>query len=274
MLKRSPLVVIALLVIGGTVWWLDKSPAPEKSSPVTKTPPREKSVSAPTGESTVTESTPDEVLPSPRHATGEIERHKQARAATAELEKAVEQQQEKVEEQRKALATIARTKGVIYKGPDSKFGDPDQNSPATAEGGSSPVGVATLLAYSDDQLLKHILAADSSDNPIKELYPQALATRRDLEVLRTTGGGADSSQAALLDSRFNAIQSQLHEELAGYRRKLAGIHENTQTEAIQRANDALAYLAAKRDFETDQKLLDVMKAKLTEERERVKNGER
>ena len=41
----------------------------------------------------------------------------------AELNKAVRDQEDKVEERRKVLATIVRTKGIIYKGQDSFYGD-------------------------------------------------------------------------------------------------------------------------------------------------------
>lgn len=56
---------------------------------------------------------------SPRHSTGEIERHQAEETSLAHLEKAVSAQEKKVEERRKVLATIVRTKGIIYKGSEA-----------------------------------------------------------------------------------------------------------------------------------------------------------
>lgn len=52
---------------------------------------------------------------SPRHAAGALEKHHQEQSL-AELNKAVRDQEDKVEERRKVLATIVKTKGIIYKG--------------------------------------------------------------------------------------------------------------------------------------------------------------
>lgn len=58
---------------------------------------------------------------SSRHSSGEIEKHQAEERRLLHLKKAVMDQEQKVEERRKVLATIVRTKGVIYKGPDADY---------------------------------------------------------------------------------------------------------------------------------------------------------
>lgn len=55
-----------------------------------------------------------DVPESPRHAAGEMERYRLNQLAL--LEKAVRDQEEKVEERRKALVAVVRNRGIIYKG--------------------------------------------------------------------------------------------------------------------------------------------------------------
>lgn len=58
---------------------------------------------------------------SSRHSAGEIERHQAEERRLLHLKKAIRDQEEKVEEKRKVLATIVRAKGIIYKGPDADY---------------------------------------------------------------------------------------------------------------------------------------------------------
>ncbi len=62
----------------------------------------------------------------------EIER-KNAEKSLFELNKAIRDQEDKVEERRKVLAMIVRTKGIIYKGMDSFYGASDVNGGAREE---------------------------------------------------------------------------------------------------------------------------------------------
>ena len=58
---------------------------------------------------------------SSRHSAGEIEKHQAEERRLFHLKAAVRAQEEKVEERSKVLATIVRTKGIIYKGPDADY---------------------------------------------------------------------------------------------------------------------------------------------------------
>lgn len=56
---------------------------------------------------------------SSRHSAGEIQRHQAEEGRLLHLKEAVREQENKVEERRKVLSTIVRTKGVIYLGPEA-----------------------------------------------------------------------------------------------------------------------------------------------------------
>ncbi|MES2920835.1 MAG: hypothetical protein V4819_04785 [Verrucomicrobiota bacterium] len=58
---------------------------------------------------------------SSRHSAGEIERHQAEERRLVHLKETVRAQEEKVEERRQVLATIVRTKGIIYKGSDADY---------------------------------------------------------------------------------------------------------------------------------------------------------
>ncbi|RYD46901.1 MAG: hypothetical protein EOP85_06490 [Verrucomicrobiaceae bacterium] len=112
-----------------------------------------------------------------------------------EMKKAVMEQEMKVEEKRKALASIVRAKGIIYKGKNSMI-EPQGHAPA---------------ADPD--------AAEAQVDPGN----QAEMARKDAE---------------------------------------------------ERGRDAMAYIDAKQDFETDQNLLHYMRIKLDAERQKRRIEER
>jgi hypothetical protein len=117
---------------------------------------------------------------SPRHSAGEVEKYQMEERRISRLKAAVREQEDKVEEKRRRLASIVRTVGVIYKVPDANHAD--------KAGSAKPEGTQVKPSPAD-------LAED----------------------------------------------------------------------AAKRAQDAQAYVDAKRDFETDWKLLEEMKLKLSGE---------
>ena len=107
-----------------------------------------------------------------------------AERALHELNKAVRDQEDKVEERRKVLATIVRTKGIIYKGTDSFYGqsgvDEDQGArnalqtfhQLEQEKMQLESQISSLLKYDSDQLMVYAAGLDLPDNIIRNLYPQ------------------------------------------------------------------------------------------------------
>lgn len=138
----------------------------------------------------------------------EIE-NREADKALAELNKAVRDQEDKVEERRKVLATIVRTKGIIYKGQDSFYG---QSGVDKDQGARDALQTNNQIQQEKEQL---------ESQGVAELRADLQAKLDDVENLK----------------------------------------DDTREEAIKRGLDNQDYVDAKRDFETDQELLQQMRLK-------------
>ena len=204
-----------------------------------------------------------------------------------ELNKAVQDQEDKVEERRKVLATIVRTKGIIYKGTDSFYGtsgvDEDQGAKNALqtfhqleqEKMQLESQISSLLKYDSDQLMNYAAGLDLPDNIIKNLLPQYMELKRQLEGLKLSGYGDRHPTMLTAVDNLSAMKRQLDEgvvnlratlsaqlDLASNRLKSVEMMKNeTREEAIKRGLDAQDYVDAKREFETDQELLQTMKVK-------------
>ena len=130
MLKRISLVCLVMVGLGA-ILWLSRNYEVVKVKPTTAG-----QMQTATNSTRRTSDLPElaevpevpEVPESPRHAAGVIEKDRSAKLLR--LDQAVRDQEAKVEERRKVLATIVRTKGIISKGNDSFYGDSstDQNA--------------------------------------------------------------------------------------------------------------------------------------------------
>jgi polysaccharide biosynthesis transport protein len=204
-----------------------------------------------------------------------------------ELNKAVRDQEDKVEERRKVLATIVRTKGIIYKGSDSFYGasgvDEDQGAKNALqtyheiqqEKMQLESQISSLLKYDSDQLMVYASGLNLPDNIIRNLYPQYLEAKRHIDGLKISGlGDKHPTVLVALDGIENmkrnldegvvnlraTLQAQL--DLATNRLKSVEVmKDESKEEAIKRGLDAQDYVDAKREFETDQELLQTMKMK-------------
>jgi polysaccharide biosynthesis transport protein len=208
-----------------------------------------------------------------------------------ELKKAVREQEDKVEERRKILTTISRTKDIIYRG-DSSFGgqgglDEDQEAnyvlglynQLEAEKMQLQSQIDSLLKYDSEQLLLYASGLDFPDNIIKPLYPQYLSLKREINGMRSNGLGRRHptiiSQTRILD----AMKEDLEEGVVNLRTRLQGQLEmskerlakveikksESKRDALERNIDTQDYIDAKRDFETDLALLENMKLRLITE---------
>ncbi len=143
-----------------------------------------------------------------------------------ELNQAIRDQEEKVEEKRKALATIVRTKGIINKGQDSFY----------AQSGVDEDQGARSALQTYNQLEQEKLQTES------QLKSLALKDQRDEKVVEL--------EATL----------QAQNELATNRLKAVKVmRDDSREEAIKRGLDAQGYVDAKRDFESDQELLQKLR---------------
>lgn len=204
-----------------------------------------------------------------------------------ELNKAVRDQEDKVEERRKVLATIVRTKGIIYKGQDSFYGqsgvDEDQGARSALQTYNEleqekmqlESQINSLLKYDSDQLMVYAAGLNLPDNVIKNLLPQYNEATRALEALKINGLGDRHPTVLAAADQIRAMKTQLDEGVVNLRATLQAqldlatdrlknvevMKDETREEAIKRGLDAQDYVDAKRDFETDQQLLQSMKLK-------------
>lgn len=204
-----------------------------------------------------------------------------------ELNKVVRDQEDKVEERRKVLTTIAKTKGIIYKGQDSFYGSSGVNEDQGAQSALETYNqleqekmqlasqINSLLKYDSDQLIAFAAGLDLPDNVIKTLYPLYQERKLQLDSLKTSGLGENHPTVKASKEQIEGMKHQLDEgvvnlratlqaqlNMAADRLKSVEARKNsTREEAISRGLDAQDYVDAKRDFETDQQLLQQMKLK-------------
>jgi succinoglycan biosynthesis transport protein ExoP len=220
----------------------------------------------------------------------EIE-NKEGDRALVELKKAVRAQEDTVEERRKVLANIVRSKGIIYRGPDSYYqqtGMEDDNGARTAldtfnqletEKMQLESMIQSLLKYSSEQLMVYASGLQLPDNVIQTLYPKYLEQKSQFEGLKRQGLGSKHPTMLSHAQVLEAMKKQLDEgvislrdtlqaklELAEARYKRAMVSKNEKrTDAIKHGLDAQDYVDAKRDFESEQEMLQQMKIKLIAE---------
>jgi Domain of unknown function (DUF3520)/von Willebrand factor type A domain/von Willebrand factor len=203
------------------------------------------------------------------------------------LEKAIREQEDKVEERRKALATITRTKGIIHKGQDSFYGqsgvDEDQGARSALETHDQlqrdkkqlESQINSMLMYDSDQLMTYAAGMDLPDNAIRNLQPQYLEAKRKLEELKTKGEGDGGQTAAVAEEQVRAMKKQIDEGAADLRaalqeklnttqeslKSVEAMKDDTREEAIKRGLNAQDYADARREFESDVWVLRELKLK-------------
>ena len=205
-----------------------------------------------------------------------------------ELKKAVREQEDKVEERRKVLTTISRTKDIAYYGDggsgNESFMEESQGASYAMQEFNRLEGekvqletqIESLLKYDSEQLLIYASALDLPDNIIKSLYPQYLELRRQTDGLKASGLG-DRHPTVLTNQRVHdSMKGDLDQGVVNLRTRLQGqletakerlvrvaaMRDERKLENLERSIDTQDYVDAKRDFETDQALLEQMKLNL------------
>lgn len=210
---------------------------------------------------------------------------------TNEIRKAVGLQEDKVEDRRRVLTTISRNKKIIYYG-DSQlmnYRGLDENDEASLaltnftelESGKSQLEsqIQNLLNYASESLLVYATGLDLPDNILKNLYPQYLELKRGIEGLKASGLGDRHPTVVSSQKIIDKMKEDLDEGVVNLRTRLEGqldvaeknldkaLSKKTETKdaALERSFDTTDYVNAKRDFETDQALLQQMQIKLMTE---------
>lgn len=225
---------------------------------------------------------------------------KESERAMNELSKAVQNQEDKVEERRKTLSNIVREKEIIYRGAESIFGNAgieDDDSARNAADAYAKLEqqkielesqIKSLLKYDSEQLMVYASGLDLPENIVKTLYPQYLEVKRDLDAAKTQGlgdrhptilelGGRIANMKKDLDSGVVNLRDVLRARLDMAQAQLSQVEllkNDKRGEAIKRGIDTQDYVDAKREFETDLELLQTMKLKyVTEKVSKTMNDE-
>jgi succinoglycan biosynthesis transport protein ExoP len=208
-----------------------------------------------------------------------------------EMNKAVQEQGDKVETRRKVLAQIVRTKGIIYRGQDSFYNtsgvNEDQGAQTALENYNKlqqdklqlESQINSLMKYDSDQLIVYASGLDLPDNIIKNLYPQYQEKKLQLESLKTSGLGDNHPSVKAAREQIAGMRRQLEEGVVNLKatlqaqlvmatdrlKSVEATKDSFKDEAIKRGLDAQDYVDAKKDFESDQLLLQNMKLKQVED---------
>lgn len=229
----------------------------------------------------------EQVAKSYQDYRAEIE-NRDAENQLQELNKAVRDVEDKVEERRKVLSTIVRTKDIIYRGSDSLFGGGASNEETRLAQSAFQAfhsleqdkiqlesQISSLDKYSSDQLMVYASGLDLPDNIIRALYPQYLTANRQLESFRINGLGKRHPTIVSAKDQIEQMKQQLDEGVVNLRATLQAqldlainrmksmemMKDETREDAIRRSLDTQDYMDAKREFETDSQLLQKMKLK-------------
>jgi uncharacterized protein involved in exopolysaccharide biosynthesis len=197
-----------------------------------------------------------------------------------EVSKMIRDQEDKVEERRKVLSAIVRNKGIIHT--DS---DDSQQAERNARQAFHQLEqeklqlesqISSLLKYDSDQLMIYAAGLNPPDNVIRKLYPPYLEAKRALDVMKTKGLGDDHPSLRETAAQIEMMRKQIDEGVVNLRATLQAQLELAKdrlksvekdwdekaVKAIKSSLDAQDYVDAKREFETDQELLQQMKLKL------------
>ena len=136
--------------------------------------------------------------------------------------------------------------------------------------------IQSLLKYSSDQLMVYASGLQLPDNVVQTLYPKYLDQKTQFQGLKRQGLGPQHPTMLASAQMLESMKKQLDEgvvslrdtlqaklELAEARFKRAQSSKNEKRgEAIKKGLDAQDYVDAKRDFESEQDMLQQMKLKL------------
>ena len=217
-----------------------------------------------------------------RHANDRV-------ALTAEitkLQRTIRDQEDRVEDHGKMVATIAKTKSMIYhEDADTKaeYDDPplsqeeqeaeDKYSELDKEVTRLDVCLAHFLYQDEAMLMIYANELDLPDNPVKQAFPaylEALRGREDLGVQRLDD---DRPEAKAATHKVNAARTKTRAAVADLKTRLQSQHEAVEQQlkaAGDHVNRAM-YCNAKIRFDAEQQILALMRGKLTTLQERQKN---
>lgn len=209
-------------------------------------------------------------------------------ASVETISKALQEQEDKVEEKRKLLTNIVRTKGIILTGKESLYGtaiNEDDRGAVSARDMANKLEqekiqlesqIQTLLKSNSDQLLSYASGLNLPENVVKTLYPQYLEQQRAVSKLKEEGLADSHPRVAAQKQALATMQRQLDEETASLKEtlraqlalaegnlaKLKVLGDEKTGEALERSIDSTDYLKAKSELENAQNKLKELKQQL------------
>ncbi|MEI6655857.1 MAG: von Willebrand factor type A domain-containing protein [Verrucomicrobiota bacterium] len=198
-----------------------------------------------------------------------------------ELKKAIRAQEDTVEERRKLLANITRSKGIVYHGAGM---EDDKGAKSTLDTFNQLETeklqlegmIQSLLKYDKDQLMTYASGLQLPDNAVQTLYPKYLEQKSKLESLKKQGVGDRHPELQVQQQVTESMKKQIDEGVvqlrdtlqakldladARYKRALTSKNEK-RNDAVKHGLDTVSYADVKRDLEGDEQLLQQMKLKL------------
>lgn len=204
-----------------------------------------------------------------------------------QLSKAVRDQQDKVDDKRKALKVIQLTRGVTCaedEGLASKPSEERMRETATTEDyfkiaqqqQQIEAQIKTLQKLGGDQLIASAAGLELPDNAVKTLYPQYLEQKVKLEASKASGLGATHPTVLAQQEAMAATKKQLDDGVAVLRgtlqaqselcQKRLAVAEQTKVarkeKAISSSVNREEFNDAKREFIESQKTLQALEMKL------------
>lgn len=234
-----------------------------------------------------------EVAKAYRDRRGELEQDR-AQKALDKLDKALREQEDRVEEKRKVLNTIVETKNIVYKGGESIFGAAPVGADEDAVARSATMSyeqleqekvqlesqIKTLLGYTSDQLIDFAAGLNLPENTVKRVKPEYDDAKTQLIALKASGLGdrhprIQAQQQIIADYRKNldegvaALRDTLRAQLDLTKERLLRMDElkkERRDTAVKVGIDTYDFVEAKEDFERACMMLEKMEEKYQGER--------
>jgi capsular exopolysaccharide synthesis family protein len=234
-----------------------------------------------------------EVAKAYRARRAELESER-AQKALEELNKALREQEDRVEEKRRVLNTIIKTKGIPYRGRDSLYsggvGIDEDDIAGRAQVGSFDLEqekvqlesqIESLLKLESDQLIEFASSLSNlPDNRIKLLQPQWSQAKTELVALKASGLGAKHPRVTMVEKQLVEIKEQLDAAVPALRetlqaklemvkeslRRMQSLTTEKKDIMLQKSVDTHDFVEATKDFEQAQSMLEQMRLKYQGER--------
>jgi autotransporter-associated beta strand protein len=198
-------------------------------------------------------------------------------ADSAQLKQAIHDQEDKLEDKRKLLSTIMRTKRIVYSGDENMGASDARDLYAKLEKEKTQLEsqLDSLNQYDNDQLMVFASGLNLPENIIRSLYPAYLEKKRNLDAMKSSGMGDRHPQVVAAAQDVALTKKQLDEGVASLRDTLRAqadlakarveqadaLRNNTTDEKIGNGHDRVDFAEAKKEYDEAKRRLLQLKLK-------------